>query len=72
MTRYLLAAAIALFPTLAQPQSDPMAVLRDTGLAAAVTATPETRPFLRGTLMTLRAVERSLQTGARHTGLATE
>lgn len=66
MTRLLFAAALALLPALSHAQTDPLDILRDRGLAAAVEAANDSPDFLRGTLMTLRAVERSLQAAASH------
>jgi len=66
MIRFLFAAAVALLPALSHAQTAPLDVLRDRGLGPAVTAAADGPAFLRGTLMTLRAVERSLQVGARH------
>ena len=63
-----LAALMALPPVEARAQT-PASLLRDQGIAAALTAleaAPQGRDFERGTLMVLRAVERSLQVGARH------
>lgn len=66
MRSLALAALCALLPAAASAQGSLTEVLRDRGLAAALAQAPADAAFLRGTLMTLRAVERSLQTAARH------